>query len=53
LTNFSPAVAPKKGSKIGEIVGVVVGAIVLGLVLVGLFLWRYKSRKVTSEQQGK
>ena len=50
---FSPASTPEKSTKTGVIVGAVVGAVVFGLaVLAGLYVCRYKRRKVTSEQQG-
>ncbi|CAD6262297.1 unnamed protein product [Miscanthus lutarioriparius] len=43
--------APKKGSEIVVIVGAVVGVAVLGLVFAGLYVWRHKRRKISSEQQ--
>jgi len=52
LAYFSPTVAPpKQGNKTSIIVGVVVGTTILGLVLVGIYVWRHKRRKVSLEQQ--
>jgi len=53
LTCSSFTAAPKKGSEIVVIVGAVVGVAVLGLVFAGLYVWRHKRRKVSSEQQGR
>ena len=53
MTGLSPVATPKKGSEIVVIVGAVVGVAVLGLVFAGLYVWRHKRRKVSSEQQGR
>ena len=53
MKNFLHAATQERSIKTGVIVGAVVGAVVFGLaVLAGLYVCRYKRRKVTSEQQG-